>query len=222
MFKETGGKIPVCSKYFANGFNTFLFHSPFRLSYRGIVLMGGSSDYGLSPDEVLARESLLSYFEDLIKRTGPLRLNGPELMCHLQDRLEDSDSLLIGRGAESLSEADNFGAFLSTSPDLILVDDYVCAIIDETKTKSMALTDILSSYVPTPVHVSQPTATDKPPTTTLCTSTNNPFGAIGSSPPAAISSLPANNVWKSGPPSIIGNNYLQYKLRLIKISRPIG
>ena len=170
--------------------------------------MGGSSDYGFSPDEVLARESLLSYFEDLIKRTGPLRLNGPELRCHLQDRLEDSDSLLIGRGAESLSEAENFGAFLAMSPDLILVDDYVCAIMDETKTKSMALTDVLNSYVPTPLHsVSQPIATDKP-TTAMPTSTNNPFGAIGPSPPAAMSSLPASNVWKSGPPSIIGKNSL--------------
>ena len=176
--------------------------------------MGGSSDYGFSPDEVLARESLLSYFEDLIKRTGPLRLNGPELRCHLQDRLEDSDSLLIGRGAESLSEAENFGSFLTMSPDLILVDDYVCAIIDETKTKSMALTDILNTYVPTPLpSVSQPITTDKP-TTAMSTSTSNPFGAIGSSPPAAMSSLPASNVWKSGPPSIIGkNHYISYKFK---------
>lgn len=187
----------------------FLFLWPLNcctLFSRGIVLMGGSTDYGLTPEEILARESLLSYFVDLIKRLGPLRLNGPELRCHLQDRLEDSDSLLVGRGAESLFQTDNFGAFLARSPDLVWVDDFVCAKIDENKAKSMAITELLSSYVPLPVHTASSTVTmDNLPTTTLPTSAINPFGAIGGpSSPATVSSLPATNVWKSGPPSIIG------------------
>ena len=167
--------------------------------------MGGSTDYGLTPEELMARESLLSYFVDLIKRLGPLRLDGPELRCHLQDRLEDSDSLLVGRGAESLFQTDNFGAFLARSSDLIWVDDYVCAKIDEDKAKDMALADIITSrknqlMLTTPAKV----ISDLSSTNTLPTSAINPYGAIGASSPASMSSLPATNMWKSGPPSIIG------------------
>ena len=169
--------------------------------------MGGSTDYGLSPEEILARESLLSYFVDLIKRLGPLRLDGPELRCHLQDRLEDSDSLLVGRGAESLFQTDNFGTFLARSPDLIWVDDYVCAKIDVDKAKDLALTDIINfrknQLMPSS---SAKITSDISSTNTLPTSVMNPYGAIGASSPAAMSSLPATNVWKSGPPSIIGKS----------------
>ena len=167
--------------------------------------MGGSTDYSLTPEEILARESLLSYFVDIIKRLGPLRLDGPELRCHLQDRLEDSDSLLVGRGAESLFQTDNFGAFLARSPDLIWVDDFVCAKIDEEKAKDMALTEVITSrkHMGT-LTASSKITTDNPSANVMPTSTINPYGAIGPSSPAAMSSLPATNVWKSGPPSIIG------------------
>ena len=171
---------------------------------RGIVLMGGSTDYGFTPEEILARESLLSYFVDLIKRLGPLRIDGPELRCHLQDRLEDSDSLLVGRGAESLFQTDVFGAFLARSPDLVLVDDYVCAKIDENKAKSLALTEILSSCIPQSEAMASTVTLDYPPTNTIPTSIINTYGAIGVTSPPTVSSIPATNMWKSGPPSIIG------------------
>ena len=167
--------------------------------------MGGSNDYGLTPEELLARESLLSYFVDLIKRLGPLRLDGPELRCHLQDRLEDSDSLLFGRGAESLFQTDNFGAFLARSSDLIWVDDHVCAKVDVDKAKDLALADIISSRKNQLMsNASVKLMSDVSASNTLTTTAMNPYGAIGASSSAAMSSLPATNMWKSGPPSIIG------------------
>ena len=168
--------------------------------------MGGSSDYGLSPDEVLARESLLSYFVELLKRLGPVKIDGPELKRCLQERLEDPDSLLMsGRGkAESLTHKDNFISFLSRSFELFLVDDVVCVKKDEHNAKALALTEILNSVPPVMTTAPPPIEKQQPLLPAATSTSNNVFGAIGSSSPTPTSSLPATNVWKSGPPSIIG------------------
>ena len=163
--------------------------------------MGSSSDYGLTQDEILAKESLLCYFVDIIKRLGPLRIDGNELKFHLSERLTDSDSMLVGRGAESLFQTENFGTFLAGSSELVWVDNYICAKKDEDKAKDIALSEIVAAGQ----HITYPASVlSSDGTSTSSISAQNISGSAIYPSSATLSSIPATNVWKSGPPSMIG------------------
>ena len=58
----------------------------------------------LTPEELLARESLLTYFADLIRRSGPLKVNGPAIRTHLEDRMTDGESLLSGKAIVEIDQ----------------------------------------------------------------------------------------------------------------------
>ena len=74
---------------------------------------GGGSEEGsemmeelpeLTAEELLARESLLTYFSDLIRRSGPMKVNGPEIRTHLEDRMTDGESLLCGKAVVDIEQ----------------------------------------------------------------------------------------------------------------------
>jgi hypothetical protein len=75
----------------------------------------------LSNEDLVVRESLLSYFWDVLKRLGPVRINGPELQAEL-DHLSDEGKQLVGRHSD-------ISTFIGQSGQLVLIDDLVIVVI---------------------------------------------------------------------------------------------
>ncbi len=74
-----------------------------------------------SNQDLVVRESLLSYFWDVLKRLGPVRINGPELQAEL-DHLSDEGKQLVGRHSD-------ISMFIGQSGQLVLIDDLVIVVI---------------------------------------------------------------------------------------------
>jgi hypothetical protein len=49
----------------------------------------------LSTEELVVRESLLSYFEDVLRRLGPVKIDGPELQAELGSILQNFGRKLL-------------------------------------------------------------------------------------------------------------------------------
>ena len=75
----------------------------------------------LSNEDLVVRESLLSYFWDVLRRLGPVRINGPELQAEL-DHLSDEGKQLVGRHSD-------ISTFIGQSGQLVLIDDLVIVVI---------------------------------------------------------------------------------------------
>ena len=71
----------------------------------------------LSTEDLVVRESLLSYFWDVLRRLGPVRINGPELQGEL-DHLSEDGKQLVGRHSD-------IATFIGQSSQLVLIDDMV-------------------------------------------------------------------------------------------------
>lgn len=71
----------------------------------------------LSTEDLVVRESLLSYFSDVLRRLGPVRINGPELQSELNN-LSDEGKELVERHVDIAS-------FIGLSSQLVLIDDLV-------------------------------------------------------------------------------------------------
>lgn len=71
----------------------------------------------LSGEDLVVRESLLSYFWDVLRRLGPVRINGPELQAELNHLSEE--------GKELVSRHVDIATFIGQSSQLVLVDDLV-------------------------------------------------------------------------------------------------
>jgi len=145
----------------------------------------------LTPEELLARESLLTYFADLIRRSGPLKVNGPAIRTHLEDRMTDGESLLSGK---AIVEIDQMPNFLSSSPDLIIVDDIVCDKRHGSQAKTAALTQILTNFEALSSNLKRPGSANS------SAGSPGPLGA-GGAPSAPSGGGPQGNVWNKGPPA---------------------
>jgi hypothetical protein len=96
----------------------------------------------LSHDEEVVAASLHSYFGDLLKRLGPLRMDDPRMV-------EAMDSL----DAECRKLLDRFPTvshFLSLSDDLAVVDNYVCVRADVTRALGIAVETIVNNAMRNP------------------------------------------------------------------------
>jgi len=171
---------------------------------------GPGSDFSgqdLTPEEALARESLLTYFSDLIRRSGPLKIDGTDIKTHLEERMADGDTLLNGRNAVELEQ---MPIFLAQSPDLIIVDDIVCERRHRAEAQSLALAKVLENFsklsdnlksLPSAAGAAKPT----PPPPSLPPQAEvggGPGGQAGPPTPAPAAGLqpPPANVWTKGPP----------------------
>jgi len=155
-------------------------------------------DVDLTPEEILARESLLTYFSDLIRRNGPMKVSGSQIRSHLEDRMSDGDSLLSGK---AVVEIEQMPGFLSSSPDLVIVDDIVCDKRHKDQARKAALDQVLENFAA----LSNPSTSSADPAN-LNNRTTNPYLRTTTSPAlGGISSVPtpppsAGNVWNKGPP----------------------
>lgn len=161
---------------------------------------GGGSEEGsemmeepeLTPEEILARESLLTYFSDLIRRSGPMKVNGPQIRTHLEDRMTDGESLLSGKAVVEIEQMPNF---LSSSPDLIIVDDVVCDKRHGQSAKIQALERVLANFAALSSENSL-----KQPAAALHRPGSSASSSPGPVPPPLGMPTPAPNVWTKGPP----------------------
>lgn len=124
----------------------------------------------LSNEDLVVRESLLSYFWDVLRRLGPVRINGPELQAEL-DHLSEEGKQLVGRHSD-------IAAFIGQSGQLVLIDDLVCAKEDVERARKMAIDSIVLSVA----------------------ARNNKTSSVAPGPPVSSASAAPATVWNSQTP----------------------
>lgn len=91
----------------------------------------------LSVEESLIAESLRSYFCDVLRRLGPVRVDGA--------KIREEISKLESDGRQVIDRFPSLSVFLTQSEDIQLVDNLVCSREDASRAKRVAVDTILNN-----------------------------------------------------------------------------